>query len=263
MPLVAPRFRKTPRAICNYTSFPNSVKSLPSLFCLVILSPVDAVQNTLIPQTSLFCALFLQLPHGQLTSTAPPRPSSPPHATPCPASPAATPPAAPAPDRPRHTPSTERPAHWPVHHAQEPNPSESLLYSPPSPQSGSNPWPARLDRPNLTFAEFQLRYNLSHASLCLRHSRRRMAPLDDALCADQTQPPSRQAHRPARPLGRGDRRHWLLPVVARQVLRAPSDLHVHALRSARHRLCGHSPAAVPPCHRGVCFWHGDPRAHRR
>jgi len=26
---VSPWFQKTPRAICNYTSFPNSVKSLP------------------------------------------------------------------------------------------------------------------------------------------------------------------------------------------------------------------------------------------
>jgi hypothetical protein len=47
MPLLALRFRRTPQAICNYTSFPLFVKPPQQLLCPVILSPVDAVQNRL------------------------------------------------------------------------------------------------------------------------------------------------------------------------------------------------------------------------
>src|SRR5712664_3028241 len=75
-----------------------------------------------------------------------------------------------------------------------------------------------------------LSYNRNHARLCLRHSRRRMAPLDDALRPDQSQPQSCQAPRPARPLGRGDRRRWLLPLVARQVLAAPTAFLASCIR---------------------------------
>ena len=59
MPLIGHVIPWNPRAICNYTSFLLFVKPLQQLFCPVILSPVDPVQNTFIQLFSRFSAAFL------------------------------------------------------------------------------------------------------------------------------------------------------------------------------------------------------------
>jgi hypothetical protein len=49
MPLIGHVIPWNPRAICNYTSFLLFVKPPQQLFYLVILSPVDPVQNQIFP----------------------------------------------------------------------------------------------------------------------------------------------------------------------------------------------------------------------